>query len=39
MTDKARALYALQDYELRQVSGHEGGRNLVYVCSLNGENR
>ena len=39
MTEKAKALYALQDYELRQVSGHEGGRNLVYVCSLNGENR
>ena len=39
MTEKAKALYALQDFETRQVSGHDGGRNLVYVCSRDGENR
>ena len=39
MTEKAKALYALQNYELREVSGHDGGRNQVYACSLNGENR
>ena len=39
MTEKAGKLYALENYELRPVPGHEGGRNLVYVCSLNGENR
>ena len=39
MTEKARRLYALDNYELRPVPGHEGGRNLVYICSLNGEKR
>ena len=39
MTEKAIALYALGNYELRPVNGHEGGRNLVYTCSLNGEKR
>ena len=39
MTEKAQKLYELDNYELRPVPGHEGGRNLVYICSLNGENR
>ena len=39
MTEKAKALYALQGYEFRQVSGHDGGRNLVYVCSRDGKDR
>ena len=39
MIRKATALYALEGYELRPVPGHEGGRNQVYICSLNGENR
>lgn len=39
MTEKAIALYALEDYELRPVPGHEGGRNLVYICSLHGEKK
>ena len=39
MTEKAKALYALEDFELRPVSGYEGGRNLVYICSRDGENR
>ena len=39
MTEKAIELYALEDFDLRPVPGHEGGRNLVYICSLNGENR
>lgn len=37
--EKVQRLYALDNYELRPVPGHEGGRNLVYICSLNGENR
>ena len=37
MTEKAKALFALQEYKLRQVSGHDGGRNLVYICSRGGE--
>ena len=39
MTEKAQKLYALDDFELRPVPGHEGGRNLVYICSRDGENR
>ena len=39
MTEKARRLYALDNYELRPVPGHEGGRNLVYICSLNGQKK
>ena len=38
-TENAKALYALESYELRPVPGHEGGRNLVYICSLKGEKR
>ena len=39
ITEKAQKLYALDDFELQQVSGHEGGRNLVYICSINREKR
>ena len=39
MTKKAKELYALDNYELRPVPGHEGGRNLVYICSRNGEKK
>ena len=39
MTEKAKRLYALDGFELRPVPGHEGGRNLVYICSLNGEKK
>lgn len=35
----AKELYALDKYEFTQVSEHEGGRNLVFVCSENGENK
>ena len=36
--EQAKKLYALTNYEIVQVAGHEGGRNLVYVCSKAGEN-
>lgn len=39
MTEKAIELYALEDYDLRLVADHEGGRNLVYICSLQGEKK
>ena len=39
MTEKAIALYRLEDYDLRPVPGHDGGRNQVYICSKDGENR
>ena len=35
----AKEVFALENYECVQVAGHEGGRNLVYVCSQNGENK
>ena len=34
--EKAKQLYNLNDYEISETSGHEGGRNLVYTCSKNG---
>ena len=39
MTEKAIGLYSLEDYDLRPAPGHEGGRNQVYICSLNGEKK
>ncbi|MBR2824428.1 MAG: hypothetical protein IKE24_12175 [Clostridia bacterium] len=39
MTEKAQKLYGLDKYELEPVPCHEGGRNRVYICSLNGEKR
>ena len=39
MTEKARTLYQLEDYEILPVPGHEGGRNLVWVCRLCGEKK
>ncbi len=35
----AKELYGLKNYEYVQVAGHEGGRNLVYVCNQEGENK
>ncbi|MBR6535902.1 MAG: phosphotransferase [Lachnospiraceae bacterium] len=35
----AKAVFALEEYKCTQVAGHEGGRNLVYVCSKDGENK
>ena len=37
--ERAKALYALEDCECVPVPGHEGGRNRVYVCRRNGENK
>ena len=35
---QAIALYGLEGYEYSAVSGHEGGRNIIYVCRKNGRN-
>lgn len=35
----AQSLYRLEAYEIKPVSGHEGGRNQVFVCAKDGENR
>ena len=34
--EKAGQLYNLCDYEISEVAGHEGGRNLIYICKRNG---
>ena len=36
---KAKALYTLEGYAYRPVPGHEGGRNRIWICSRDGENR
>lgn len=35
----ARLLYGLDCFECKQVAGHEGGRNLIYVCLINQEKK
>ena len=37
--EAAKALFALEDCECLPVPGHEGGRNLIYICRRDGENR
>ena len=37
--DFLKRVYNLNSYETEQVSGHDGGRNIVYICSQNGENK
>ena len=34
---QARALYALEGYELDPVRGHKGGRNLILTCRRDGK--
>ena len=36
---RATALYGLDGYELSPVEGHEGGRNSIYICRKDGENK
>ena len=35
----SKKLYGLEGFELKAVSGHDGGRNNVFVCSKNGESK
>ncbi|MBO5220128.1 MAG: aminoglycoside phosphotransferase, partial [Clostridia bacterium] len=35
----SKDIYSLNAYEIKQVSGHDGGRNIVFIFSQNGENR
>ena len=37
--EKAKAFYDLENFEFDQVGGHDGGRNLVYVCRKNDEKK
>jgi len=33
--EQARALYKLDAYEFNLIAGHDGGRNLVFICRSN----
>ncbi len=35
--ENSKSLYDLNEYEFNKAPDHDGGRNLVYVCSKNGE--
>lgn len=37
--DYSKDIYSLNSYEIKQVSGHDGGRNIVFICSQNGEKK
>ena len=37
--DFSKEVYNLHGYDFEQVSKHEGGRNIVYICSRNRENK
>ena len=39
LLEQALALYALEGAECRPVSGHQGGRNRIWVCREDGEDR
>ncbi|MBQ6961249.1 MAG: phosphotransferase [Clostridia bacterium] len=39
MLQTAKDLYALEGYAFKQAPGHEGGRNQIWICCLNGEKR
>ena len=32
-------LFSLRDYDCREVEGHEGGRNKIFVCSKGGKKK
>ena len=35
--EQAIELFSLQNYDFREVEGHEGGRNRIFICSKGGE--
>ena len=37
--EQAVNLFSLQDYDCREIEGHDGGRNRIFVCSKNGEKK
>ncbi len=39
LLERAAALYRLEGYEFAEVPGHEGGRNSIFTCRKDGENR
>lgn len=39
LIEKAKALYGLDDHDIVDVPGHEGGRNLVFICVKDGNRK
>ena len=37
--EQAVKLFSLQDYDCREIEGHEGGRNRIFICSKGGEKK
>ena len=37
--EQAIKLFSLQNYDFREVEGHEGGRNRIFICSKGGEKK
>ena len=37
--EQAIKLFSLQNYDCREVEGHEGGRNRIFICSKDGEKK
>lgn len=37
--EQAIKLFSLEEYDCREVEGHEGGRNRIFICSKDGEKK
>ena len=37
--NKIKTLFDLEGYDFYKVPGHDGGRNIVYICSRDGEKK
>ena len=37
--EQAIKLFSLEDYDCRELEGHEGGRNRIFICSKGGEKK
>ncbi len=39
LIETSKKLYNLSDYDCREVEGHEGARNKIFICSKGGEKK
>ncbi|MCR4715087.1 MAG: hypothetical protein K5751_12010 [Treponemataceae bacterium] len=39
LIETSKKLYKLSDYDCRELEGHEGGRNRIFICSKGGEEK
>ncbi len=37
--EQAVKLFSLEDFDCRELEGHEGGRNRIFICSKDGEKK